>query len=280
MITLEDRKRIECTVEEKKSLLPLIDEITEASAKFRKQGLLGLEEVCNNTANELLKQGLEFAIDGKDLLVMRNEIKQLLGSSQQTGVDLLSEYIIVEGVLSLAEGYVPRITRDHLNMYLGLDTVVLEESSFETESKKTDTENPFECTLEEKKDLLYEIDYIVHTAETTREHGLLSLEFETIQNVDGQYPIVKKIMEYMVDGLSQKDIREIMTPYIVASFKTGKELFSDYIIMEGLLGILNGDNPEEIRTNLTVYLMQTPEEVKKQFNETVLEGLGHQKVKK
>ena len=124
MLNLEMRKYIECSNEEKLTCLPLIEEIAGLAQKARNEGVLSLEDLIPDIGDYLLKTGLSLLVDGAETEILKGVLGDLIVTSDKTGVDLLRQMIIRDGVLALEAGLRPEIIQIKLTAMLGEDVGV------------------------------------------------------------------------------------------------------------------------------------------------------------
>jgi flagellar motor component MotA len=110
--------------------------------------------------------------------------------------------------------------------------------------------NLFHCKIEDRASCYDTIEIVNEYATLARKEGLLSFEHRSY----GLEPYQMKVVQYMVDGLDWKSIREFCEPEIVSSGKTGAELLKMVIFLEGMLSILQGTHPRVIRSQLEHYI--------------------------
>ena len=118
-MNIEMRKYIECTYEEKKPLLKVVEQMIELAIIARKEGVLALEEQIEKLDDRLLKIGLGLVVDGTDPDIVKNIMETTIVTSFKTGAELLSQLIITEGLLSLQAGENPRLMEEKLLAFLG-----------------------------------------------------------------------------------------------------------------------------------------------------------------
>lgn len=124
MFNLELRKLLECTKEEKLSCLPLIDKLIELAKEARYNGALSLEERIPDFDDYLLKMGITLIVDGCSPEDNNAILETLIINSGKTGVGLLRQMIIRDGVLAIQAGYNPGLIAKKLNAYLGEDLIL------------------------------------------------------------------------------------------------------------------------------------------------------------
>ena len=124
MIDFELRKQIECTEEEKLTCLPVINRIMEFAIIARNQGLLSLEEHISGIDDYLLKAGMKVVVDGLSPEYTFNILNKMITASGKTGVELIKQLIIRDGILSMQAGEAPNLVLLQLHAYLGEDFVI------------------------------------------------------------------------------------------------------------------------------------------------------------
>jgi len=124
MLNFELRKLMECTKEEKLSCLPLIDSILELARSARHNGVLALEDRIPEFEDYLLKTGLSIMVDGCSVIDNKEVMDTLIVTSGKTGVALMRQMIIRDGIVAIQEGENPGFIAKRLNAYLGEDLIV------------------------------------------------------------------------------------------------------------------------------------------------------------
>ena len=137
MINMQLRKYIECTKEEKKPLLNIINEMVVLANVARQEGILALEQRAQELDDMFMKTGLELIIDGTDSEIVRDIMETTIITSFKTGAELIKQIITVEGLLGVQAGENPRNLEMRLLAYLGGDFTSkdLEPSEEETEER-------------------------------------------------------------------------------------------------------------------------------------------------
>jgi len=162
MLNFELRRLMECTREDKLACLPLIDKIVGLANTARSQGLLALEDIIPDLGDYLLKTGISMLVDGRDQDTTYEIMTTHIIASYKTGVDLLRQMIICDGVLAIQAGVSPRLISEKLVSYLGED-IILElieqanedvEDSGNNNGRKTDDENESVVINEDSSDAL------------------------------------------------------------------------------------------------------------------------------
>ena len=138
--SFEIRKYVECSKEEKLSCVSVINDVVYLANVARREGILALESEIQKSSNSYLKRGILFVIDG----IVPNMVAGILGITSvfgfKTGVELLKELIMVEGILSIQAGENPRIIEEKLLSFLGDamdDARKILEEQVKTQNKET-----------------------------------------------------------------------------------------------------------------------------------------------
>lgn len=102
----------------------------------------------------------------------------------------------------------------------------------------------------DKRECLETAAIIIELSQLTRNAGILALETK-INSLDSLF--FKKAITFLVDGCSEGEIREILQNYIIYSNYKGKDLLQRILIMEGVVSLSNGHNPQMIYERLASY---------------------------
>lgn len=106
-------------------------------------------------------------------------------------------------------------------------------------------------TEEKIRDCLALISEIIHLATGARNYGLLSLGKQAEEN---ESFLLRKGLQLALDGVKSAKARTILELYIFADDYTGKELLQRCIILEGVIGILEGMHPKLLKELLVSFL--------------------------
>jgi hypothetical protein len=109
----------------------------------------------------------------------------------------------------------------------------------------------FKCSKEEKRACLATAAEVMRLAEIARTGGLLALDGFGDGYDD---PVMRVGLKLITDGVDPADVRDILETHIISSFKSGAELLSDVIAMEGILLMQDGIHPKIITKRLLAYL--------------------------
>lgn len=103
---------------------------------------------------------------------------------------------------------------------------------------------------QDKNECLELLNTIIKYSEKVRKHGLLSLEPEIDKS---QSFLMRKALQFVVDGVEPTYIRTILQNYIYVGNYHGSELLERLLITEGILSIQAGENPILIREKLSSF---------------------------
>lgn len=103
----------------------------------------------------------------------------------------------------------------------------------------------------EKRQCLDLISEILDLATSARNYGLLSLGKEAEENASF---LLRKGLQLALDGVKSQRARTILELYIFTDDYTGKDLLERCIILEGVIGILEGLHPKLLKELLLSFL--------------------------
>ena len=95
------------------------------------------------------------------------------------------------------------------------------------------------------------IEKMIHLSDKARRQGLLSLE-EDIEV--SPYPLMRRGLQFVVDGTDPKLLSEILERTILLSNDTPEKIMENCIIAVGVLGIQEGYSPRMLRENLQSFM--------------------------
>lgn len=107
---------------------------------------------------------------------------------------------------------------------------------------------------EEKRACLDLISEILYLATDARNYGLLSLGKDAEESSSF---LLRKGLELALDGVKSHTARTILELYIFTADYTGKDLLERCIILEGVIGILEGMHPKLLKELLVSFLGET-----------------------
>lgn len=123
----------------------------------------------------------------------------------------------------------------------------------------------FRVSEEEKEQCFARISEILALATKGRNFGLLSLGKEAEESSSF---LLRKGLQLALDGVKSHTARTIMELYIHTGDYTGKELLERCIILEGVIGILDGMHPKLLKELLLSFLGETGHTIFKEEFET------------
>lgn len=103
----------------------------------------------------------------------------------------------------------------------------------------------------EKRECLELIIEILYLATSARNYGLLSLGKKAEEHSSF---LMRKGLQLALDGVKGKTARTILELYIFTADYTGKDLLERCIILEGVIGILEGMHPKLLKELLLAFL--------------------------
>jgi len=118
---------------------------------------------------------------------------------------------------------------------------------------------------DEKRQCLTLISEILSLATKGRNFGLLSLGKEAEESSSF---LLRKGLQLALDGVKSHTARTILELYINTGDYTGKELLKRCIILEGVMGILDGMHPKLLKELLLSFLGETGHTIFKEEFET------------
>ena len=119
------RKFLECSKGDKLSCIPIIVEIVALSKIKNERGVSWLEEINHEIKNGFLRKGIKNVIRGTTNGYTSEQLRNIMLTTSvysfNTGVELLEEVIIIEGVLALYESKSTAYIKDFLVSHLGIE---------------------------------------------------------------------------------------------------------------------------------------------------------------
>ncbi len=112
----------------------------------------------------------------------------------------------------------------------------------------------FRVSEEEKHQCFTRVSEILALAIKGRNFGLLSLGKEAEESSSF---LLRKGLQLALDGVKSHTARIILELYILTGDYTGKELLERCIILEGVIGILDGMHPKLLKELLLSFLGET-----------------------
>ena len=116
-----------------------------------------------------------------------------------------------------------------------------------------------------KRECLTRVSEILFLANKARNYGLLSLGKEAEESDSF---LLRKGLQLALDGVKGQTARMIMELYIFTGDYTGKDLLERCLILEGVMGILEGAHPKLLREILLSFLGESGHNLYKEEFET------------
>ena len=124
-------QNIKCSDREKKECMKLISDLIRLSIMARRNGLLSLIQVAEQSSSFLLNKGLQLVVDGVAPQVVRKVLENYILAGDYKGKKLLERCIILEGVSAIQQGFHPKVTKEYLLSFLGEDCYDVYQNEFE-----------------------------------------------------------------------------------------------------------------------------------------------------
>jgi hypothetical protein len=100
------------------------------------------------------------------------------------------------------------------------------------------------CSKDEKRQCMALVAQIVSMANKAKRNGLLSLVQEA---EEATHFLLRKGLQLVLEGVQPQLVKTTLEYYLLSGRYTGKDLLERCIIMEGVLAIQNGVNPQIIQ---------------------------------
>jgi hypothetical protein len=120
---------------EKRQCMNLVHDLINLSMMARRNGLLSLIQVAEETHSFLLKKGLQLIVDGVAPQLVRNVLESYIVSGDYEGKELLERCLVLEGVAAIQQGLHPKVTKELLLSFLGEYSYEIYQKEFESERK-------------------------------------------------------------------------------------------------------------------------------------------------
>jgi hypothetical protein len=120
---------------EKRQCMNLVHDLINLSIIARRDGLLSLIQVAEETHSFLLKKGLQLVVDGVAPKLVRDVMESYIISGNYEGKELLERCLILEGVGAIQQGLHPKVTKELLLSFLGENSCEIYQKEFESERK-------------------------------------------------------------------------------------------------------------------------------------------------
>jgi DnaJ-domain-containing protein 1 len=111
--------------------MQLISDLINLSIMARRNGLLSLIQVAEESASFLLNKGLQLVVDGVTPQVVRNVLEGYILAGDFEGKALLERCITLEGLAAIQQGLHPKVTKEFLLSFLGEDSYDEYQKEFE-----------------------------------------------------------------------------------------------------------------------------------------------------
>lgn len=108
-----------CADNEKLKLVPVINTLVALAGKSRRDGLLSLEDVLDDSGHEFIKKGLQLVIDGTDPEIVSDILMIMIQSGNFSGMELLERMVSADGIMCIQSGYRIDFLAARLYAYLG-----------------------------------------------------------------------------------------------------------------------------------------------------------------
>ncbi len=123
MLDFNIGQKVQCTNNEKKECLELLNSLLEFSSIQRNYGLLRLEAEIEKFSSNFMRKALELVVQGVEPNYIRTILQNYIIVGDYKGKALLKRILITEGVLSIQAGENPLLIREKLSSYFGEDFV-------------------------------------------------------------------------------------------------------------------------------------------------------------
>ena len=100
------------------------------------------------------------------------------------------------------------------------------------------------CSEDEKRQCMALVAQIVSLANKAKRNGLLSLVQDAEETT---HFLLRKGLQLVLEGVQPNLVKTTLEYYILSGRYTGKDLLERCIILEGILAIQNGVNPQIIQ---------------------------------
>lgn len=121
MLDLNIGQKIQCTTNEKRECLELLNSILEFSSITRKHGLLRLESEIEKFDSNFMRKALQLIVEGVEPNYIRTILQNYIIIGDYKGKALLERILITEGVLSIQSGENSLLIREKLSSFFGED---------------------------------------------------------------------------------------------------------------------------------------------------------------
>ena len=137
---LEFARKLECSEDDKRDCLKVVETLLSLSKKARTYGMLSLAKEAEENSSFLLTKGIQLATDGAKPHVVRSVLEFYILSGNYVGKELLERCLILEGVVAIQEGLHPKLLKELLLSFFGEEDYKIYEDELNETSKSSLTE--------------------------------------------------------------------------------------------------------------------------------------------
>jgi hypothetical protein len=137
---LEFARKLECSEDDKRDCLKLVENLLSLSKKARTYGMLSLAKEAEENSSFLLTKGIQLATDGAKPHVVRSILEFYILSGNYVGKELLERCLILEGIVAIQEGLHPKLLKELLLSFFGEEDYEIFENELNETSKPSLTE--------------------------------------------------------------------------------------------------------------------------------------------
>jgi hypothetical protein len=124
-------QKSKCSDREKHQCMKLVADLVNLSIMAKRNGLLSLIQMAEQSSYFLLNKGLQLVVDGVNPQVVRNVMESYIIAGDYNGKNLLERCIILEGVAAIQQGLHPKVTKEFLLSFLGEDNYEIFQKEYE-----------------------------------------------------------------------------------------------------------------------------------------------------
>ena len=137
---LEFAHKLECSEDDKRDCLKVVENLLSLSKKARTYGMLSLAKDAEENSSFLLTKGIQLATDGAKPHVVRSVLEFYILSGNYVGKELLERCLILEGIVAIQEGLHPKLLKELLLSFFGEDDYEIFANELNQTSKSSLTE--------------------------------------------------------------------------------------------------------------------------------------------
>lgn len=134
---LEFARKLECSEDDKRDCLKVVEILLSLSKKARTYGMLSLAKEAEEDSSFLLTKGIQLATDGAKPQVVRSVLEFYILSGNYVGKELLERCLILEGVVAIQEGLHPKLLKELLLSFFGEEDYEIFEDELNETSKSS-----------------------------------------------------------------------------------------------------------------------------------------------